>query len=64
MSRFGGHQPEFRGEGAYLLGKSGCGKTTLLNILGGLDKADSGDSKTKKPETHKDCGLLVLLSFR
>ena len=27
----------------FLLGKSGSGKTTLLNILGGLDKATSGD---------------------
>ena len=26
-----------------LLGKNGTGKTTLLNILGGLDHADSGD---------------------
>lgn len=25
-----------------LFGRSGCGKTTLLNILGGLDKADAG----------------------
>ena len=25
-----------------LLGPSGCGKTTLLNVIGGLDKVDSG----------------------
>lgn len=26
-----------------ILGKSGCGKSTLLNIMGGLDKATTGD---------------------
>ena len=26
-----------------ILGSSGSGKTTLLNIIGGLDKANSGD---------------------
>jgi NitT/TauT family transport system ATP-binding protein len=30
------------GEFVCLLGPSGCGKTTLLNIIGGLDKPDSG----------------------
>lgn len=31
-----------RGEICVLLGTSGSGKSTLLNILGGIDKADSG----------------------
>ena len=30
-------------EFASILGPSGSGKTTLLNIIGGLDKYDSGD---------------------
>ncbi len=31
-----------KGELAVVLGPSGAGKTTVLNILGGMDKADSG----------------------
>ena len=31
------------GEMVALLGPSGSGKTTLLNIIGGLDRYDSGD---------------------
>ena len=41
-----------------ILGPSGCGKTTLLNIIGGLDKYDSGDliieGKSTKGYTSKD----------
>jgi putative ABC transport system ATP-binding protein len=33
----------FRGEMVVMLGPSGSGKSTLLNILGGLDRATSGE---------------------
>lgn len=32
-----------QGELVAIMGKSGCGKTTILNILAGIDNADSGD---------------------
>ena len=34
-----------------ILGHSGCGKTTLLNIIGGLDHYDSGDLIIKGKST-------------
>ena len=45
---------EFRkNEFVAILGHSGCGKTTMLNIIGGLDRYSSGDLKIKGKSTKK-----------
>ena len=36
-----------------ILGQSGCGKTTLLNIIGGLDRYTSGDLIINSKSTKK-----------
>lgn len=43
-------------ESVSILGQSGCGKTTMLNIIGGLDKYTSGDLKINGVSTknYKD----------
>ncbi len=45
-----------RNEFVSILGASGCGKTTMLNIIGGLDKYTSGDLviNGKSTKTYKD----------
>ena len=48
---------EFRkNEFVSILGPSGCGKTTLLNIIGGLDRYDSGDLRIvgRSTKEYKD----------
>ena len=45
---------EFRkNEFVYILGASGSGKTTMLNIIGGLDQYDSGDLLIEGVSTKK-----------
>ena len=56
------------------LGHSGCGKTTLLNAIGGLDKVDSGEilidgermttrSEGKKDELRNACVGYIFQNY-
>lgn len=47
----------------FILGKSGSGKSTLLNLMGGLDKFDSGEMIIKGKST-KDFSQSELDSYR
>jgi len=51
-----------RGKVTSLLGGSGCGKTTLLRLIGGVHAADRGELRFdgKKVDTHDRDGLYVL----
>ncbi|MBR3245272.1 MAG: ABC transporter ATP-binding protein, partial [Parasporobacterium sp.] len=40
----------FEGEMVAVLGNSGCGKSTFLNMLGGMDRFDSGSIKVSELE--------------
>ncbi|HVX77746.1 MAG TPA: ABC transporter ATP-binding protein [Bradyrhizobium sp.] len=52
------------GEFVAFLGPSGCGKTTLLRIIAGFERANSGDMRLdgklidKLPPNHRDVGLV------
>ena len=42
-----------KGESIAIVGPSGCGKSTLLNIIGSLDKSDSGELTVNGQEITK-----------
>lgn len=52
-----------RGEFTALVGPSGSGKTTLLNLIGGLDRADSGEILVNGIDITKLSGSK-LIDFR
>jgi len=50
------------GDFSVMMGPSGCGKSTLLNIIGGLDRATSGDVKFNGKDfnalSNKDLSII------
>ena len=52
----------FEGDFSAMMGPSGCGKSTLLNIIGGLDRATSGevkfDSKDFNSLSNKELSII------
>ena len=47
-----------------VLGPSGCGKTTLLNVLGGLDRYDSGGHEQHRAADGRHQGGLPHVHLR
>ena len=51
-----------QGDFSVMMGPSGCGKSTMLNIIGGLDKATSGEVKFNSKDfnslTNKELSII------
>ena len=51
-----------QGDFSVMMGPSGCGKSTMLNIIGGLDKATSGEVKFNGKDfnslTNKELSII------
>lgn len=52
-----------RGELAVILGPSGAGKTTVLNLLGGMDRVSGGTITVDRHALH-DCSRRDLVNYR
>jgi ATP-binding cassette, subfamily F, member 3 len=51
------------GERIGLIGANGCGKTTLMRILAGLEHPDSGDVASTRPNPSTGSGRRLRLSY-
>lgn len=53
-------------DGSFIVfaGKSGCGKTTLLNMIGGLEKPDSGQIIVDDMDIYKKKNMTAYFTFK
>ncbi len=52
------------GEFVVFAGKSGCGKTTLLNMIGGLEKPDSGQILVDGIDIYKKRNMTEFFTYK
>lgn len=52
------------GDFILITGNSGCGKTTLLNMIGGLEKPDSGEIIIDGEDIYKKRTIVIFTFIR